>query len=1030
MTTARRPAALLVALAFTVSGFTSLVLEVVWSKALAQLLGSTLYSVSTVVAAYLGGLALGAWLCGRVVHRVARPLRLYGLLEAGIGLYALASLAVIHALDPLVGRAYAALGPASPVYLAVRVGLAVLVLVVPTVLMGATLPALVAWAGRSGGDFGKSLGRLYGLNTAGAVAGAALAGFRLIPGLGLTGTTRAAGAVALAVGASMIFLGSRAAASARAREGAIAHAAGPPAGGSRGLAIALFGLSGAAALVLEITWTRVFSLVFGSSVYSFALVLASYLLALALGSLFWGGRLADGPRPWRAFALLQIAAAAGAAVGLWALPNLPRLFLTVLFENRQNLTGLYLLQTGLASIVTFLPCLAFGALFPVGTRLVAASGMEGARATGLSYAINTAGTLTGSLLAGFVLLPTVGIRTTWVGAAILSLVLGVVAWRVSVTRETRAAAPAKGKKKKAGTASDALWVPAAAAVALLALASPPWNRSLFTLGVFRTAFLLTGGTRTAEGAVRNMEYRLGNDEVLFYREGLHGVVSVHADKSYPDVISLRVNGKPDASTGGDIGTQVFLGHVPMLWAPPHARVCVIGQGSGVTARAVLAHDPERLTVVEIEPAVIQASHWFDAYTDTVLADPRVELILEDGRQHLLHSGRHYDVIVSEPSNPWIAGVNNLFTTDFYRRVRSDLNPGGVFCQWVQFYELSQTAQSSLLRSFAQVFPEGEAFFVNYDFLLVAPPPGGKVTADRLFPRDHPDSPVARYLHRFQLDGDGAVASIHLGRVRSLVAQLPPAPLNTDDRPFIEYRAPIDLYQVPIVRDVWETADPRPLDGLGRWVDPAALPRAAGAAGLSLARMGQIERARKLAREVGEAGGPEAQAAAADIARGAERADVERRIALLVDQGNQALDANDLAGAERAVQGIFQTDSMNVQGHLMRGRMAMRHDDFAEARRQLDIVYRRGEDREKSAARNNLGIIALREGHPDVGRAEFEAARRLAPAETNSYLFLARLLAESGKTDSAEVVLTEGMRQVRGRAELARAVLALRAGEKF
>src|SRR5262245_49726252 len=155
----------LVGLAFTVSGFTSLVLEIVWSKALALLLGSTLHSMSTVVAAYLAGLALGAYVTGRLVHRVARPLRLYGLLAVGVGVYALASLYLIHALDPLAGALYARLGPTSGVYLAGRVGLAALVLLPPTILMGATLPALVAWAGREGSDFGKSLGRLYGLNT-------------------------------------------------------------------------------------------------------------------------------------------------------------------------------------------------------------------------------------------------------------------------------------------------------------------------------------------------------------------------------------------------------------------------------------------------------------------------------------------------------------------------------------------------------------------------------------------------------------------------------------------------------------------------------------------------------------------------------------------------------------------------------------------------------------------------------------------------------------------------------------------------
>jgi spermidine synthase len=842
----------------------------------------------------------------------------------------------------------------------------------------------------------------------------------------------------------MLVLGSRSRPSPAAAPEAMPWqgAAAPEPDAARPLALLLFGLSGAVALVFEITWARVFGLVFGSSVYSFALVLAAYLLALALGSMLWGGRLADGPRPWRAFAFLQVAAGAGAVIGLWALPHLPRLFLTILMEHRAQLASLFLLQTALASLVTFLPCLAFGALFPVGTRLVAGGRLEGARATGVAYAVNTAGTLTGSLAAGFVFLPHIGVHATWVGAAILSLVLGLVAWRVSAAHEkpvmaaaplsaapkARGKAPAPKRPKAARGSLDFMVAPAAIVVVVAAILAPPWNKSLFTLGVFRTAFLLNAGLTSTTQALRNMDARLANDQLLFYKEGLHGVVSVHADRGAPGIISLRVNGKPDASTSVDIGTQVFLGHVPMLWAPPQARVCVIGQGSGVTARAALMHDPERLTVVEIEPAVVTASHFFDAWTDTVLADPRVELILEDGRQHLLHSGRHYDVIVSEPSNPWIAGVNNLFTTDFYERVKAALTAHGTFCQWVQFYELSPLAQSSLLSSFAHVFPQGEAFFINFDLLLVAPPAGEKVAGDRLFVRGS-GSPVERYLHRFQLDGDGAVAAIHLGRVSDLVAHLPPAPLNTDDRPYIEYRAPLDLYQVPVVKDAWELASSQPLAGLERWVAPSALTRAAGAAGIALAHAGQIDRAKELARELAHEGG-QAGLAAADVAQAAHQAEVEQRTQALLDRGDQALDAGDFDGARRASMQLFNDDPQSAAGNLLVARMAMRKDSLEVAKKALSQVMTHGNPPLQSAAHQNLGIIAMREGRAEAGRAEFLAALALTPSEPKVYLYLARLQLQSGQRDSAQATLVEGINNVTLDSELRRALEALQAGQTF
>ncbi|HEV8481767.1 MAG TPA: fused MFS/spermidine synthase [Candidatus Eisenbacteria bacterium] len=995
-----RPPSWLVGLAFAVSGCTSLVLEVVWSKALALLLGSTLHAVSTVVAAYLFGLALGAWLAGRRAAGVARPLRLYGFLEMGVGAYALVSLFLIHAMDPIAGALYARLGATSPAYLVARVVLAGAVLLVPTVLMGATLPTLVAWVSRERTGWERGLGLLYGLNTLGAVVGAALAGAVLVPGLGLRATTWTVGALALAVGAWMAALGSKPPKPQHApahtpRAPAHAPAAAPhaPAHAPHAAVPAiLFGLSGAVALVFEITWARVFGLVFGSSVYSFALVLATYLLGLALGSLLLGGRLAAARDPWRAFGLLQAGVAAGAALGLWLLPSLPKLFLTALFAERAHVGALYGLLAAIAASITLLPCVAFGALFPVGVRLVAGNQANGARATGLAYAANTAGTLTGSLLAGFVLLPTIGVHATWVGASLVALAIGAAA----LVRTQRP------------------WA-ALSAMALIALATalaPAWSKALFTLGSYRAAVLLHSGITTGSAAIADLGRKESANQLVFYREGLHGVVSVHETPGDPPELSLRVNGKSDASTGGDMATQVFLGHIPMLFAPPHASVCVIGQGSGVTARAALEHAPRRLTVVELEPAVLQASRLFDAWSDTVLADPRVEIVVEDGRQHLQHAGRTYDVIISEPSNPWVAGVNNLFTVDFYRRVRTALAPRGVFCQWIQAYEISPAALGSLFRSFAQVFPNAEVFLVNFDFVIVAPPPGAKVPAASLF-LENENNAVADYLRRFHLDGNGTVAGAHLTGLATLVQSFPAVPLNTDDRPYVEYRAPIDLYEPPSLQDLWSTVASSPLADLGRWVRAEEVDSVAYRAGLYDCRMARWKRADAVARELrtqGAEGEKLADQVSALMTRGLQVA----QVATLVDEAAKALAAGDTPALKNDLSRALALDPEHPAANLLAARLATQAGALDQARRYLAVALRAESPLERSAAFVNLGLIEMREGHAAAGRAAFESARAAAPSEAEPYVYLSRWQQAAGHPDSARAVLEQGLAQARAK----------------
>lgn len=998
---------LLVGAAFLTSGFTSLVLQVVWFKSLALLLGSTLYAMSTVVAVFLAGLALGAWLAGRVASRLRRPLAAYGLLEIGVGLYALVSLPLLGALDPVAGWSYVRFGASSPLYLLARLGLSALLLLPPTVLMGATLPWLVAWATRAGESLGRSLGLLYGLNTLGAVLGAAAAGFLLVPSWGLSTTSRAVGGLALLVGSLLAAVGWRA-----SQSSAVPAPSKPAPGGARPAgalpAALLVGASGAVALVLEVAWARALGLVFGSSVYSFSLVLAAYLLGVALGSLLWGGRLADARRPWLSFAFLQAFLAAGVALGLWFLPRLPEAFISVLLASRQNLPAVYLAQAGLAGLIALVPCLALGALFPVGARLLGGDRRAPGESTGLAYAVNTVGTVSGSLAAGFLLLPGPGVQATLVGAVGVALLLAALGGWLDPSRRSRPAAARKGAPPR-GSGGLSLGGPALVlGVTALALAvlAPPWNRGLFTLGLFRSA---TAEGGTSRGAVRaQIDARLADERILYYREGLHSVVSVHTVRSAPSLLTLRVDGKPDAGTGLDMVTQVMLGHVPMLWVGPQADVCVIGFGSGVTARAALAHEPESLTVVEIEPAVIEASRHFDLVNEGVLSDPRVTLVIEDGRQHLQRSTARYDMIVSQPPNPWIAGVNNLFTLDFYQRVRRALRPGGAFCAWLQTYELSPEAMGSLLAALHQVFPHTEAFLFERDLVIVATPDAETVPSGRLL--DASRATAARdFLARFDFEADGFVAAHHVGSVGELLPRLPVVPVNRDDLPYVEYRAPLDLFRVAGGGSGFDAPAARreaSLASLSRWVAPEGRPEVVAHAVRVLAGTGEADRAERwLAEARGEGLWPP----------GAEE---ELRLAILRGRSaalaepdalaaRQALDAGETERAEAGLRRALARDPWNGLAHLVAGRLSMRRDSLVAARAHFRAALEFGDRRDRCVAWMNLGIIEMRQGRTEAGGEAFRSALRVHAGEAEAYVNLARWYASLSEADSVRAVLERG-----------------------
>ena len=723
----------LLAAAFVLSGAAGLMYQVVWSRLLVLVFGSTTLAVSTVLSVFMGGLALGAWLVGRWSDRRPRPLMMYAALELGIGLSALC---VPWGLDRVLPVYQAVWNGTLSVgwLLAVRVVLITAILIVPTTLMGATLPVIsralasgmvTGWVTSAAGVAGR-VGRFYALNTAGAVAGAWLTGFVLLPTFGVTPTIRAAVACNLAAAAAAWWLGRRWAVAGHPHRD---HTAPPEpsrphetrsAAGSgdaclprvrmvtvrvtRAWVFLTLALSGAAALIDEVAWSRALGLILGSSVYAFTAMLATFLIGLAGGAAL-GVRLARRVAPRLALlGAVQIGVAIAGLVTVVALSHLP--FALVRGADALDSLGaraIPLLQFGLSFLVIFLPTVGFGLVFPLALHVVAREAGHPHRdhsddigaTVGRIYAINTVGAIVGAGLAGFVLIPAIGLQGSLLLAIGVSLALGA---------GLVAADPSVSRRRAAGLALG-LAVAGGLAVVLI----PSWSATLMSSGMVWNLPRYVA-LYNAAGA-RGLTDELAAVRTVYQREGLTATVLVQRDGDGARL--LTINGRTES---GDpfMRTQVLIAHWPLWLARSTERVLVIGLGSGATAGSVLRHPVRRLDVVELEAAILEASRWFEPENGRPLADPRVHASAADGRNFLLLSPDRYDVIISQPSLPWVAGAATLFTQDFFELAASRLAPGGVFGQWVAADALGAEPLRSVMAAFAAVFPR---------FVVVEPTPG-------------------------------------------------------------------------------------------------------------------------------------------------------------------------------------------------------------------------------------------------------------------------------------------------------------------
>ena len=826
----------LFSLLFFLSGAAGLVYEVCWTRLLILPMGSTVHSLTAVLTAFMGGLALGAFLAGRWIDRGGRPLRVYATLEAGIGVFCFVLPWIVAAEQPLFRWVYQNLATHPLAFHLFKFFACGLVILVPATLMGATLPVLCRYFMDDRQRIGRSLGWLYAVNAFGAVAGSLLAGFVLIPQLGLRGAMLVGVATSLTVAAIAWLVQSRFPArsardtpadAVRAQPAGTAASHPTAAAGSaasRRLATVLllgYGISGLAAMLFQIAWTRVLVLVVGSSVYALALVVSAFILGLAVGSSV-ASRIVDRLRnPTLAFALAELGIGLSALAMVPVFQRFPEWMLRLVPQLSQNFWSFQLVQFGLIFLALLLPTACMGMCLPLVGRAVMRDAAHVGETVGTAYSANTVGTILGAFCGGFVFLPHLGVNDTIRFGALLNILVAVIILGLGLPRRSGRLA-------------------AAAAIAVGVLAAifvPRFDPATLTSG----AFLYAERYRQHAAPGRSLADILRQEySILLYEEGLGSTITVKEGPSGSRY--LAINGKVDGSDDKDMSTQVLSGHVSCLLHPEPRDVAVIGLATGVTLHAVAQHPSvRRIDCIEIVPEMTRAAELFTHVNGGVLRDPRLHLILQDARNHLSLTRQEYDLVISEPSNPWMAGVASLYTREFLTSCRTRLRPHGIMVVFLHLYSMDMSAFRGLVRTFQEVFPSASLWETAFgsDYVLVG-------TKDELAIRwvdlqqRMREPHVARHLASVDVHDVRGLLQRFLAGPQALRAFTGEGVVYTDDRNRLEFDAPRFVYQTASLEDLQRLHALTP-PGLPDWLQlpPDGLPASMDSA-LAAGRQAQEE----------------------------------------------------------------------------------------------------------------------------------------------------------------------------------------------
>ncbi|MBN2070926.1 MAG: fused MFS/spermidine synthase [Candidatus Krumholzibacteriota bacterium] len=795
---------------FFLSGVAGIIYEVLWIRMIERVIGGAPFAVSIILTIFMGGLGLGSYLAGRFIDRIRDTLalvKIYGMLELVIGIYAFLIPLLLALFEPLQAALYNNLYGHFTIYnILTFIGCSV-ILFIPVLCMGATLPILCRFYVARLSHLGTHAGRLYGLNTIGAAAGSLATGFWLIDLWGVTGTLIFAVLINFLIGATCLSISYKAKISvgnggredqdpgeAEQVEGTKEERVDIQPGDSleTGSALLIFAVSGFCAMACEVIWTRLLGLIVGPTTYSFTIVLVTFITGLALGSMIFG-HFADRVKKviWLLLFTQVIAALLVLAVSQ-LLGNSQMLFAKLIFTFKDQFGMLSFMKAVVLFIFMIIPTLCFGATFPLVGKIYTESVSKVGKSIGFAYMINSVGALAGSFCAGFVLIPLVG-KESGLGITVaLQLATALVIAGVLMIRM---------RKNYARFAF--LAVPALAGI-VLSFNYPAWNHRQLSIGKYHRfeaikADIINTGWLGALLQGPEILSKTEEGEIVYYGDGIGGFTTVVKRKNSLGEInySMTNSGKADASTYVDMKTQTLLTHFPMLFHKDPKSVMVLGLASGITAGEVLCYPVDRLDILEISNQVVSASSFFDRWNRDVLSDPRTHLIIQDARAHLQLTNQGYDVIISEPSNPWMAGLAALFTSEFFSLAREKLNDDGILVQFIHSYQMDWETFALIGRTFAGVFPNsilvstGPGEYAG-DYLLV-----GFKGEERLDPR-HADQKLP-----FIGTSENVVLSDPRLLYRLIVSEnlewlFGKGDINTETKPLLEFAAPRLMYYDDLV----------------------------------------------------------------------------------------------------------------------------------------------------------------------------------------------------------------------------------------
>jgi spermidine synthase len=706
------------------SGAAALMYEVVWARSLSLVFGGTHLAITTVLSIFMGGLALGSYFLGRIVDKIQRPLRLYGYLEIGIAVSALVFM-VLMKIYPSIYIFLAQGKDDHTLYLTViRIIFAFSALIVPTTLMGGTLPVLTRFVSKQNSSIGSQLSLLYGLNTLGAVAGAAITGFVLLPVFSVSITILTAIAINSLIGLAAVLLPDRTSPGLeqmRQNSDALDEDRGDgegyrasgnlETGDPRPLRLVLFGIgiSGFCALGYEVLWTRVISMTVGTSVYGFTIMLVAFLTGIALGSSAYGlllkvllSRSAELRNHVLGFGMVQCIIGAIALFVTVHISDLPEhtLFLRNIYSSL-DLSSFGVTQWSnmtLAFSYMAAPAFFMGLAFPLAGYVTAAYRKKIGHAIGNMQTYNTIGAIFGSAISGFLLLSLLGIERSLQILTVINVGYGLIV------------VASLGKSRLMLGVIGGLTLAAVIFLAVNHDTFRVWDEKYFS--IFQSNRPETFKTPEAR---RNI---IENTEVLFYHEGVNSTTSVFRIKG--GVQALLVSGKVVASDSLiDQQCQLTLGHLPMLLHKDPKKVLVVGLGTGMTLGATSVHPSvEELTLAEIEPKVVGAARTFGEQNHKVLDNPKLKIVFNDGRNFLMTTKNRYDVITADPIHPWVQGAGYLYTDEYFKIASQRLRPGGIFCQWLPIYELNLDDLKSVARTVSRNFQYTMVWLTHYDAQII------------------------------------------------------------------------------------------------------------------------------------------------------------------------------------------------------------------------------------------------------------------------------------------------------------------------